>query len=899
MTDILTPDRKTRLIATQIEVDLRRWIQKELLIKKKFKDLVDNQTFNLCLDYCITRKKSLDELIIIEQIHDEEILEYINFSTSLEILKKNKDLLDIESKELLDENYDGFVFAKNIRNTAEHGRIVTPNEEDNFKKFCEKIIKNVDLFSRTAKEIEDLEKGILPDQYSEEYIDEREDTHNLPNPEYEDTGWVDRKDLNIQLKKKLKNNNVISFIGDAGAGKTALAVKKCYEYLHGYIENDFEAIIYHSFKTEKFSKGEVVDLENEVNTTDKFFKSLEIINHFDDPIKNLIKHLEDHKVLLLLDNLENVLDNNIINFLEQFSEAEHKSKIFITSRIPIGHGDIPIKVGPFSDKEALYFFESLSKVHQIENVTRKLSETAKMKLIKQRMNNPLYIKLAFNSLADGVSMEKAFEHQKDLLNFSYLTIYKKLSDLSKNVVEILHTIKKELALATICDLLENKDPNEISQSIRDLVKKNVLIISFKKTEAEYYSLRKEVVPFIEKNELFSDLKRTKEIQKNHTNLNVLEANLAINIKEIDEIPEGWSNFLCRKASDRNAIFKLKRACAMIQMLNRSDNVIYGKYKDTGKNKDTLEKEIKEIIENLKVSHEDYCEVYRVEGMYYSSRNKLQETKKAFEAAISLQPDYPNIYNYYSISLRTLQDLETCKMNAAKAATIFPNNGEVQQNLLIIKIYLNEYDEEMEEIYSKVDNYLKEVRGFLKTRRKVGMQLIRFHVSKSDYFLNKKDYQKCLEAIKVAYQKFSYLEQKNLVDGYTLSRLKKSVYIFTRLKEYFRGGKEEVEVNQLHDNLTDACSKFESLKLKGEKRALIGSVINGSIKFDKHIKGAFINLDESFFVEYGQEKKKVYIPFHLIPKNIKDESMVQFKLGKFRTKSGKFVITANDLTSLKN
>ena len=98
MSDILTPDRKTRLIATQIEVDLRRWIQKELLIKKKFKDLVDDQTFNVCLDYCIKRKKSLDELIIKDQIHDDEILEFINFSTSLEILKKNKNLLLEEEK---------------------------------------------------------------------------------------------------------------------------------------------------------------------------------------------------------------------------------------------------------------------------------------------------------------------------------------------------------------------------------------------------------------------------------------------------------------------------------------------------------------------------------------------------------------------------------------------------------------------------------------------------------------------------------------------------------------------------------------------------------------------------------------------------------------------------------
>ena len=821
MSEILTPDRKTRLIATALEVDLRRWIQKELLVKKKFKELVDDSTFNLCLEYCIKRKKSLDELVIKEQIHDDEILEFINFSTSLEILKKNKKFLDIESQKLLDENYDGFVFAKDIRNTAEHGRIVTPNEESNFKLFCEKITKNEDLFSRTSKEIEDLEKGIHYQEYTDEYADDREDIHNLPVPEYGDTGWVDRKDLNIQLKK-LKNNNVISFIGDAGAGKTALAVKKCYEYLHGHIENDFETFIYHSFKTEKFSKGEIVELENEVNTTDKFFKSLGIVNHFDDPIKNLIKHLEDHKVLLLLDNLENVLDNNIVNFLEQFSEADHESKIFITSRIPIGHGDIPIKVGPFSDKEALDFFEKLSKFHQIENITRKINEDTKKKLIKQRMNNPLYIKLALNSVADGLSFEKAFEPQKDLLNFSYKTIYEKLSDISREVIEVLFIIKKELTLASICDLLENKDPNKVSSSIRELVK-NILLISFKKTEAEYYNLRKEIVPFIEKNDLYSDKGRSSKIQKDHTNLNVLESNLEINLKEMHEIPEGWTNFLCRKASDRTAIYKLKRASNMIQLLNKSENVVYGKYKDTGKNKDKLEKDILEIINNIKVSHKDFCEFYRVEGLYYASQNKIDETKKSFDIAISLQPDYPNIYNYYSVSLRKMQDLKACKENALKAAQLFPDHGDSQQNLLIIKIYLREFDDDqMEIIYNKVDQYLKEARNFLKVRRKIGMQLIRYHVSKSDYFLSKNDYEKCLEAMKVAYQKFAYLEEKNLVDGFTLSRLKKSVYIFNKLKEYYRGGKEEAEVNQMHDNLTDACSKYESLKLKGEKRALVGS-----------------------------------------------------------------------------
>ena len=898
MKDILTADRKTRLIATQIEIDLRRWIQRELLTKKNFEELVSGETYKLCLDYCIKRKKSLDEIIIREQIHDDDLLEFINFSTSLEILKKNKLLLEVNSQKLLEENYNGFVFAKGIRNTAEHGRIVTPNEAQEFIDFCEIITKDEYLFKRTHKEIEDLDKGLISDETTgvsiDEYIDEREDIHNLPKPEYEDTGWIDRKNLNIQLKKKLRNSNVISFIGDAGAGKTALAVKKCYEYLSGKIENDFESFIYHSFKTEKFSKGEIIDLQNEVNTTDKFFKSLEIINHYDDPIKNLVKHLEDYKILLLLDNLENVLDNNIINFLEKFSEADHQSKIFITSRIPIGHGDISIKVGSFTDKEAMDYFQQLSKFLQLETITRKLPEASITKLIKQRMNNPLYIKLALNSVSDGISIEDAFKDNKDLLNFSYLAIYNKLNNLSKKIIEIIYIVKRELAVSSICDLLENEDPNEVSKSIRELIRKNVLLISFKKTEAEYYSLRKEMAQFVEKNGFFNDKKRNENIFKRLTHLSVFESQIPINIKDIEDIPEGWNNFLCRKTTDRTAIHKLRKVANLIQTLNKSKNVIYAKYKDSEKTKETLENEILSIIENLKNSHDDYCEVYRVEALYYATKKNITLVKKYFDIAIALQPDYPNIYNYYSNALREVQDLKGCKENAIKAAVKFPNNGEAQQNLLIAKIYLNEYDDEIEEVYKKVDSYLHEHRGFLKSSRKIGMRLIRFHLSKADFFLTKQDYHQCLESVKNAYEKFYSLEKKNLVDSFTLSQLKKSVYLFNKLKDYYRGQNEVIIIEKLHDSLTEACTTYESLRDKGQKRALVGATIIGNIKFDKEIKGAFINFENSFVIEFGAEKTKIYIPYHLIPKNIKDESRVSFKLGKFQTNSGKHVLSANDL-----
>ena len=101
------------------------------------------------------------------------------------------------------------------------------------------------------------------------------------------------------------------------------------------------------------------------------------------------------------------------------------------------------KVGPFSDKEALDFFERLSKVHQIENITRKINEPTK-EIDRSKNAQPFIYQIALNAVADGVPLEKAFENQKDLLNFSYLTIYKNLSNLSKQVIEILFIIKREL-----------------------------------------------------------------------------------------------------------------------------------------------------------------------------------------------------------------------------------------------------------------------------------------------------------------------------------------------------------------------------------------------------------------------------------------------------------------------
>ena len=336
MSEKITAEKKSALITRQLEIDLRKWVETEILNSTALKNCIPEKNYKFCFEQCVNRKKALNERVIESQITDHDLIEFIDYSTSLSILYSNENILLKESKEILNKYKDYLNKINQIRNDAIHGRTLLANQYKILEDFCESIYDIDKIFSGTSLEYKNLEDGNYDIDSVDNYInsDERNKNNNLPKPEYEDTGFIERKEINAQIKKKVKNFNVISFIGDAGSGKTALALKKCYDYLYDK-EETFDIFLYHSFKTETFSRGEVLDLQNEINTTDKFFKNLEIDNLDEDPIKNLIKYLENNKVLLFLDNLENVLDSNIINFLELFAEANHESKIFITSRIQL------------------------------------------------------------------------------------------------------------------------------------------------------------------------------------------------------------------------------------------------------------------------------------------------------------------------------------------------------------------------------------------------------------------------------------------------------------------------------------------------------------------------------------------------------------------------------------
>jgi LuxR family transcriptional regulator, glucitol operon activator len=66
-----------------------------------------------------------------------------------------------------------------------------------------------------------------------EYLSEQDSVpHNLPIPEFDDTGFIGRTNERKSLKKSLESHYpVVTVVGDAGTGKTALALRVCNDVL--------------------------------------------------------------------------------------------------------------------------------------------------------------------------------------------------------------------------------------------------------------------------------------------------------------------------------------------------------------------------------------------------------------------------------------------------------------------------------------------------------------------------------------------------------------------------------------------------------------------------------------------------------------------------------------------
>ncbi len=891
----ISAEIKCTILAISIEKDLRNWIKSELLNTNKLSNLVDQNLFNRLKIKC----ENIDD--------DEELINGADFGECYNLLNQHKNLLTSDSKIIFDELNNSLLLIKKVRDRSAHKNLLA-SDIDEMETFINYISNYKNIFVTFFLELEKLSSGRFDEEYvlDEELEIDNEIDNNLPSTEHQETGFIRRDKLIKKIDQTIKKNSVIVLTGDAGVGKTSILLHKCNEIKIQL--GEYDEIKWFTFKTQTFSNNEIKELNKSFISYKQFLNTFSEDLDENNQIKFLLDYLTKKKCLLILDNLETVLDQNIVNFIEESHEVEHNSKIIITSREPIDSG-VTIKIPALDDLGAESLFRKYSQYLDLDFL-QKMRRQEIINLVNRRDNNPLGIKLSLDDVFNGTRIDKAFEASKDFLNYSYNSLFLKLENNSKKILEMLFYLEQEFTLTTICTYT-GLEPSLVEINLSDLDRKRFLIRDIKDSGTEYFSLRPIIKSFIQKNNLFKDLESKKKILQIDARLKTTKSTRKINVNNITQIRYDYDSFLKRKDSDDEAIDELLfinkyliRRQRLITLSMKNPNS-----KDNEKTLNEINLEDQQLIKTfsfLKKKHPNFCEIYRVEGIFYGYLGSIQDMKSSFEYAIKLQPDYPNLRAYHIQILRLCSQYEDSIKVGLNAYELFPEFIEIHYQLLQSLYYLRKFDQMTKDLAKKNEIGAIDFKDIdLRFARKLAKCSLEYYRRHAEYLISRGSHDDFILAYDEMYslaELFKKFEDLNLVDyKTTMTTIKKGFGELVKLRNYFSQDKRHQFINGLitvfNQKLDQYTSnqgseikqkfleKFDTLKIGGKKifkrgdtatgiyigaRGRITSKVGGYIKV---IDGIFKDYDNSY-------REQIFIHSSQGIENIKPGSKISFKFDDY-------------------
>ena len=177
-----------------------------------------------------------------------------------------------------------------------------------------------------------------------------------------------------------------------------------------------------------------------------------------------------------------------------------------------------------------------------------------------------------------------------------------------------------------------------------------MLRDIKSSETEYFSLRNVIRNFLIKNNIFHNEKFKKQILMKRAQIKSVKSERPINFKAPDKIRYDWSAFYKRKSSDDEAIndleLILKKILSRVRLKNDIPFADEKALEKINSSIHSIDQEIMQSLNFLKKKHPNYCEVFRVEGIFYGHQGSKEEMKNSFNKAFNLAKDYPNPRDFY-------------------------------------------------------------------------------------------------------------------------------------------------------------------------------------------------------------------------------------------------------------
>ena len=419
----------------------------------------------------------------------QELLYYLDLGQKIDLASRLNDA--IRAKFALDERAVKKLVAAltplvPIRNRVCHGRPLEPDDFSLTVRVVSDVLtetffpfdKLASVYQRLRTESNDYPfTMVIPTFWSE---GQPRLQHNLPTPDFEDTGFVgrdhDRKSLGQLL---IGAYPVVNVTGEGGLGKTSLALRCLYDLVESRT-TQFEAIVWTTMKTNRLTPAGIQtivgSLGNEVDALKPIVDMFQPASEDADRNRiydQLIEIMDVFPILLAIDNLESV-DVDALRPL--LLRIPHPSKVLLTSRIGMGDVEARYALDPLSPKDGVQLLRRVARLMNVEELTQR--DDASLKDICARLFfNPLLIRWFVEGYTSGHSIPSLLHSTgsfKTALKFCFQNVYDRLGTESKRLLRILSEVPGPLSEVEVALVSGMRDIEAVRSSLRYLQGSNLL-----------------------------------------------------------------------------------------------------------------------------------------------------------------------------------------------------------------------------------------------------------------------------------------------------------------------------------------------------------------------------------------------------------------------------------------
>ena len=698
----------------------------------------------------------------------DDLLAYIDLADLITAIRKNDKQLDSSTRAYFKKLYVSLDGLVPIRNRVMHSRPLEYDDLPRVLDLCDNLEKsNRSLWAniRTSKKLLERNPDFVTSLVIPEAVDDSTNVlHNLPSSEFDDTGFMGRVKQMTALRSALAGPYpVVTIVGEGGLGKTALALKTCYDLIDDP-SCTFDAIVWVTAKTTKLTANEVQVIKNAISSS---LGVIEEVSGFlgrqnADAMQDLITHLEDNKILLVIDNLESVVDQTLRDLA---SRVPSGSRILFTTRIGLGAFDFPIPLAPMDHREASLYFRRTAKVWALENMAELPQEDVES-YCNRLQNNPLFIKCFIQSVASGGRPSSIVNNPTVLLQFCLQNVFNSLQSTSKKVAGVLASLDGPQSLASLA-FFTDLDSLSVQSALSHLLTSN-LVTSERGRSSED-----------EDRYLLSSLSRL--YVRQFLRASPDEQRLIIRKQGI--LRSAQEEYSARAGSDAFDInyvhVREKDDYLVARLLTKAIEAIFKKRQEPAES----------LLRQAEDLSPSYFEVHRVKAMLLLMQEDVYGAKAEYEAAVSLAPDRATLRLWYGgFLLRSLDDKEEALKQFLIAETLAPQSEAVKLECARVLQYKREFAEADKRLSS-----IQELSHLSARTRRVHLDLtLKNSLKDAEHLCGIQSFSDALTRLQSAQITFD-AASSGLVDHRTIRTLARSWRIMPDMRRAFAGLPEEMQL----------------------------------------------------------------------------------------------------------